>query len=414
MRITTADANVAAVSAALRDEMTREYDVRQADALLDKALAGGTALLLFDGLDEVPLVATPGVIADRLTTLQAVRAFAELHGAARVVLTCRTRAFTEPLCTCLDWPTKTIASFTLGQIRHFVVDWFATLIERGWIARGLGEANQASLIDAIVRSKRLRAMAENPLLTMMAIILTERGELPRDRPLLYEHILEQLLGQWDQQKGGQSLTDIIGAPNLHVGDLRAILDEISYKAHASATERDGRGRLVSKDLRYALAEFLEKMRVAGAWEAAGRCLVYFIDRSGLLSASGVGAGESSRSAHRGRAPRRTSPGSTHCVRPQLLGERQDGLDPRAQRCQALLQARHLGPLRIRQRQLAPARQLLAVQPQIALLLSVDLDHAIDGGQVEHVRSGLGLVKIAQLLVRALRHAVDRPGDQRQL
>jgi hypothetical protein len=282
-RIAAMGATMAAVSAAMRDELTREYDVRQADALLDKTLAGETALLLFDGLDEVPLVATPDVIADRVTTLQAVRAFAELHSGTRVVLTCRTRAFDDTLRASLGWPTKTITPFTLGQIRRFVAGWFATLIEREAIVHHLAVAQQTALVDAIAQSARLRAMAENPLLlTMLAIMLAERGELQHDRPVLYERIVEQLLGQWDRQKGRQSLADILGAPNLRSNDLRSILDELSYNIHADAATPDGRGRLASKDLRYALAEFLEHKQVAGAWEAAGRCLDYLVERSGLL------------------------------------------------------------------------------------------------------------------------------------
>lgn len=282
-RLAAEGAQPASVSAALRDEMTRAYDLRQADELLDKALAGGSALLLFDGLDEVPRVAVPAVHADRLTTLQAVRDFAELHPGARVALTCRTCAFDEPLRTALGWPVETLAAFTLGQMRHFVADWFAALVERALLAHDAAAAQQATLLDAISTSERLRALAATPLLlTMMALVLAERGELPRDQPLLYERIIEQLLGQWDQQKGGQSLADILGAPNLRSDDLRPILDELSYKAHAGATIQDGAGRLASKELRYTLAEFLEKIQVAGAWEAAGRCLAYFNERSGLL------------------------------------------------------------------------------------------------------------------------------------
>ena len=282
-RIVTAGAQPATISAALRDEMTREYDARQSDELLDQALEQRAALVLLDGLDEVPLAAVPNVSADRLTTLRAVRAFAELHASTRVVLTCRTRAFDEPLRACLGWPVETLAPFTLGQMRHFVADWYAALIERGSITRDLGAAEQQILLTAITGNDRLHAMAGTPLLlTMMVLVLSERGELPRDRPLLYERILEQLLGQWDQHKGGQSLTDALAAPNLRSDDLRPILDALSYQAHANATSQDGRGRLAAKDLRYALAEFLEKVRVDGAWEAAGRCLAYFNERSGLL------------------------------------------------------------------------------------------------------------------------------------
>ena len=75
---------------------------------------------------------------------------------------------------------------------------------------------------------------------------------------------------------------MVGTTNLRSDDLRAILDRLSYQAHTNATSQDGRGQLTARDLRYALAEFLEKVQVDGAWEAAGRCLAYFEERSGLL------------------------------------------------------------------------------------------------------------------------------------
>ena len=282
-RIAATGATPASISAALREQMIQEYGTRRPDELLEQSLDRGSVLLLLDGLDEVPLEAIQGTSADRLTTLHAVRTFVEQHPLVRVVLTCRTRAFDASLRACLDWPVETIAPFTLGQIRHFVGDWYKTLIERGSISRELGLAQQQTLIAAIVGSCRLGDIASTPLLlTMMTLVLSERGELPRDRPLLYERILEQLLGQWDKQRGGQTLSDALNAPNLRSDDLRPILDKLSYEAHVSATSPDGHGQLAAKELRYALAEFLEKVRVSGAWESAGRCLAYFNERSGLL------------------------------------------------------------------------------------------------------------------------------------
>jgi predicted NACHT family NTPase len=168
-------------------------------------------------------------------------------------------------------------------MRHFAADWYAALVERDAIPRDLGDTQTKTLVDAITGNTRLRAMTENPLLlTMMALVLAEKGELPRDRPLLYERILEQLLGQWDQQKGGESLAEVIGDANLRGDDLRPILDRLSYEAHGGVCSVDGRGRLAAKELRYALASFFETVKVNGAWEAAGRCLAYFNERSGLL------------------------------------------------------------------------------------------------------------------------------------
>jgi len=275
-------ASPAVVTSTLVREMEREYGARDAADLLDRALVRGSALLLLDGLDEVPVEATP-TSASRLSTLHAVRAFVDLYPAAKLVITCRTRVLSDELRSCLGWDVALIAPFTLGQIRHFVDAWFATLRTRGSLDQAQSDHYAQALTDSIVGSERLRRMAETPLLlTMMALVLVERGELPRDRPLLYEEVLRQLLGEWDVQKGGQSLAEVLGAPNLRGDDLRPILDQLSFVAHAGAASEDGRGRLLARDLRLTLTEYLEKVWVPGAWEAAGRCLVYFSERSGLL------------------------------------------------------------------------------------------------------------------------------------
>jgi formylglycine-generating enzyme required for sulfatase activity len=277
-------ASAATVSAALRHEMTTAYDLRQPDELLDHALSrAGKALLLFDGLDEVPLEATE-TSADRVTTLAAVRDFARLHAGARVVITCRVRAWTDAFARALDWPVATIAPLTGGQIRHFVEAWYPQLVTKGVITADQAERYSDSLISAIFDPgrPRLREMAENPLmLTMMALVRT-RGELPRDRPALYEQILGQLLGQWDEQRDGQSLAQVIGDERIGSDQIRTVLDRLSYEAHHDATSEDGRGRISRRELQLALSEYFAEVKVGGAYEAAQRCIAYFDQRSGLL------------------------------------------------------------------------------------------------------------------------------------
>ncbi len=166
-----------------------------------------------------------------------------------------------------------------------VAGWYATFIDRGSIARDLGEAQKQTLIAAIIENDRLRVMATTPLLlTMMALILIERGDLPRDRPLLYERILEQLLGQWDKVREGQSLAEAIGVPDWGSERIRPLLDRLSFEAHAVGSSIDGRGRLARRDVRDALERYLIEagMRDDQAAASAVRCLDYFNQRSGLL------------------------------------------------------------------------------------------------------------------------------------
>ena len=273
------------VHEALHDEM-KSYGITQVEDMLNAALDKGAALLLFDGLDEVPIEGIPDQVEDRRTTLEAVRYFAELNPRVRCVVTCRTRALDEGLRRAVfHWDVKTIAPFTLGQIRHFIPAWYNELVHCGQITPLQAERMGQLLLEPIVASPKLRAMAENPLLlTMMALVLYNKGELPRDRPQLYERILELLLGQWDKVRDGQSLAEAIGVPDWGSERLRPLLDQLSFQAHAGATSADGRGRLARRDVREALERFFIQagMRDDQAAAASVRCLDYFNHRSGLL------------------------------------------------------------------------------------------------------------------------------------
>ncbi len=255
------------------------------DDLLTDALVCGAALILLDGLDEVPVTATSRS-ADRLTTLRAVRAFAERYRQTTIVLTCRTRAFTADLRQGLGWPVETLAPFTLGQIRHFVPAWYHELVTAQFTG---DQADRLSveLVTTIVGSKRLQEMAATPLLlTLMTLLLYHRGTLPQDRPRLYEEIMLLLLGQWDKVREGQNLPEVIGRPDWTSDRLRPLLDRLSYEAHLAGSSLDGRGRLDRDQVQLALTKFFAAQTPPLDWGTAERCLTYFEQRSGLLAPDG--------------------------------------------------------------------------------------------------------------------------------
>ncbi len=219
----------ATVFAALLAEMER-YDVEQGGNLLREALHNGAALLLFDGLDEIPVEGEPGVRADRMTTLHAVRTFASSYPDAPSVLTCRTRAFSDDLRECLGWSVEELAPFTMGQVRHFVPAWYAELAAKGHLEQERADRLQTTLIEAIVERPRLREMAETPLLlTLMALVLYNEGTLPKDRPQLYEKVLDLLLGRWDKVREGQTIGEVIGRPGWTSAYIMSVLDRLSYE-----------------------------------------------------------------------------------------------------------------------------------------------------------------------------------------
>jgi formylglycine-generating enzyme required for sulfatase activity len=272
----------AVVYQALRDEMV-SYVGQPVDDLLTEALHRGAALLLFDGLDEVPQEPVKGKTVSRLATLRAVREFAHLYERTRVVVTCRTRAFDQRLSDYLRWPVETIAPFTSEQIQRFADAWYGELAALGQLSNTQAARLAQELIDAIRKSPKLGLMAETPLLlTMMALVLYHDGALPRDRAQVYERILDLLLGQWDKLRDGQNVSEAIGHPDWDSSRIRTVLDGLSYAAHDRAVSDDGRGRLDRGDVRDALITFFEQARLQEPWSAARRCLEYFEQRSGLL------------------------------------------------------------------------------------------------------------------------------------
>lgn len=281
-------ANGGTVFSALTQEL-EACDLTDVVTLLREALHSGVALLLFDGLDEVPIAGNPDQWAARLTTLQAVHEFAKLHLNTPIVLTCRERAFSNDLCKMIGWPVATLAPFTMGQVRHFVPAWYTELVAKGHLEHERAASLTEMLIQAIVERPRLHEMAATPLLlTMMALVLYNCGELPRDRPQLYEAILALLLGQWDRVHEGHSLAEVIGHPDWNSERIRPVLDQLSYDAHLNHSSKDGRGRLDRWEIHKILFTALENDGMDGdkAAGAAVRCLDYIEQRSGLLLPDG--------------------------------------------------------------------------------------------------------------------------------
>jgi formylglycine-generating enzyme required for sulfatase activity len=205
-----------------------------------------------------------------------------------MLVTCRVRAFADDLRDCLGWPVETLAPFTLGQVRAFVPAWYAELVAKDQLSADAAARLTPILVERVAAHRQLREMAQTPLLlTMMALVLYNKGELPRDRPQLYEAILELLLGRWDtvQDRGGQPLTVVIGKPDWTSKQILPLLDQLSYAAHQTGSSADGRGRLARRDVRDTLIAFFQQagMPEAEAFAAAGRFLEYIDHRSGLLT-----------------------------------------------------------------------------------------------------------------------------------
>lgn len=145
-------------------------------------LEAGRALLLLDGLDEVPHSRFPELKKELDGLLKRAA-----H--CRVLITCRVNAREYQI---RDGALVEIADFDEGQIRSFVTRWFE--------ARRLPEMG-AACTEAILTHKPVRELAERPLLLTMMCLLHESGfSLRQSRADLYGEALDLMLRKWDKDR----------------------------------------------------------------------------------------------------------------------------------------------------------------------------------------------------------------------
>lgn len=206
-----------------------------ADAIAKK-LETGKAIVLLDGLDEVPTQ------AQRVFVRDAVGIFAKRYQRSRFLVTCRILSYQppemdKPDLRLTEMPTFEIARFDETKIKGFVEAWYAELARLGTIKGEEQKGLTARLAEAVQRPD-LKRLAPNPLLlTVMALVHTHKGRLPDARALLYEETVDILLWRWEQIKlGGEDNAPRLRQYLLEAGrtdvDLKRVLWELAYRAHA--------------------------------------------------------------------------------------------------------------------------------------------------------------------------------------
>ncbi|MEZ4708591.1 MAG: SUMF1/EgtB/PvdO family nonheme iron enzyme [Caldilineaceae bacterium] len=163
--------------------------------VLKDHLRRGQALLLLDGLDELP--------DDEKVRRQIKEMIADLPTAfpqTPMLVTCRVLSYRTGHWQ-LDeqtWPVFELAELNDRQIRHFIDDWYQLMGAMGVVQTG--GALSDKLQQAVLRPDLLR-LARNPLLLMvMALVHTHKGQLPDARALLFAAVVELLLWRWEAIK----------------------------------------------------------------------------------------------------------------------------------------------------------------------------------------------------------------------
>jgi formylglycine-generating enzyme required for sulfatase activity len=218
---------------------------------LTAALEEGRAILLLDGLDEVvgqPVLArVTESIADAATT----------YAHSPIAVTCRVLDYqTEKQRQLAGFTVQTLADLIDIQIDQFVADWYAELAASGRRTPAIARADTQALQQALATRPELRDLARLPLLlTVMALVHTNRGTLPDARALLYAECIKLLLLRWRQPHGEHDLLARLNLPQFRSGDLLALMARLGFAAHEVAERR------VTPEARPADLSKLEIMRL---------------------------------------------------------------------------------------------------------------------------------------------------------
>ncbi len=262
-----------------------------------------TALLLLDGLDEVPDKTT------RKTILAAIERFRESYGHVPMIVTCRYLPYQDKSYQLPSLPKFTLAPLSKPAIMTFIQRWHDEL---RWVLEGPSgdpakqreikervSAKQRDLQQAIDNPARaeLRKMAGTPLLLTMMARLNYRSGLPGSRAGLYEESIKVLLYEWEtaRQDDSGDETDLerlmrsAGFENLD--RLHTLLNRLAYELHGTAQTTDDAATISAEKLRSELLNLYLAAHPDARVEAAtwAEQVLLFIDaRSGLLLATDPG------------------------------------------------------------------------------------------------------------------------------
>jgi hypothetical protein len=172
-----------------------DFNLKSADQdFFEYYLETGQAILLFDGVDELPTPHFKQTIRDRIRTLVTT------YPGNTVLVTSRIVGYESNLrFSDKEFSHFRLTKLQLSEMEKFVTDWYQARIENVQER----EANAQDLIRILQNegNTAIRELAENPLLlTIVALVHRIDAVLPDERVVLYQKCTETLLNTWHTWK----------------------------------------------------------------------------------------------------------------------------------------------------------------------------------------------------------------------
>ncbi|HEX8264511.1 MAG TPA: NACHT domain-containing protein [Pyrinomonadaceae bacterium] len=179
----------------IQESIQGDFNLKSADlTFFEYYLETGQAILLFDGLDELPSSNFKQIVRDRIRTLVTTYPGNTVLVSSRIVGYESNLRFDDK-----EFGHYQLTRLQLSEMERFVKDWYQARIENTQER----EANAEDLIR-ILRNEdhaAIRELAENPLLlTIVALVHRIDAVLPDERVVLYLKCTETLLNTWHTWK----------------------------------------------------------------------------------------------------------------------------------------------------------------------------------------------------------------------
>ena len=173
------------------------------DTFLETQLVQGKAVVLLDGLDEIPDTVL------RTHIVRQIEAFTTAYQKNRFFVTSRIVGYKEvPISAASGYQTYTLADFNEQQVEQFAQQW-CPAYER-WVKgttdrhylEQVAREDAEKLFRSTQRNPGVKRLAVNPLLlTILALIQRQGRELPSHRVELFDLCATTLLETWVKARG---------------------------------------------------------------------------------------------------------------------------------------------------------------------------------------------------------------------
>jgi hypothetical protein len=245
----------------------------------NKLLDTGRAIILLDGLDEVPSQ------TDRNKVAQAIGSLSNASNNNNIwIVTSRIVGYKAQLHH--SFVTAIVQPLTPAQVEGFILQWY----QRKFLVSGfptdeleyqkeIHDRRAKHLVNTLKLNSGLASLATNPMLvSLIALLHSVQIELPENRALLYRDCVELLADRWDLFRGIQQ------ADNLEVAIHQKIslLISIAWYMHENRLKEIKRSELEN-----IISSQLSKISKSYQQLPSRKILDTLEERSGLLITRGM-------------------------------------------------------------------------------------------------------------------------------